>query len=110
MSAHFQILAAGKLFRQQFAQRAAGHQPGRHLGQRNARRLGNIRNGARGARIHLDDVDVVHPVRIALDGELEIDQADDLQRESELARVGAKTFSVSSRMPTAGSTQDESPE
>ena len=48
---------------------------------------------------------------VALDGELEIDEADDFEREGELARVGADGVEgLLGEMLTAGSTQEESPE
>ena len=77
---------------QQLAQLAAGHEPRGDLGQRNAGGLGDIRHGARGARIDFDDVDVVVALGVALNGELQIDQADDFEREGQLARVGAQGF------------------
>ncbi len=92
MRAGSEIFAGGEFARQQFAQLAAGHEARGDFGQRNAGGLGDIRNGARGARIDFDDVDVVVALSVALNGELQIDQADDFERERQLARVGAQDF------------------
>ncbi len=62
----------------------AGHDAGGDLGDGHADHLGDEGHGARGARIHFEDVDY-----IILDGELHIHQADDVQRQRQLARSGA---------------------
>jgi len=86
----WQIVAGGELLGKQFAELAAGHEAGGHLGEGNAGCLGDVRHGARGAGVYFDDVDMVVAVSVALDGELQIDQADDFEGEGQLARVGAQ--------------------
>ena len=82
-------MPTGELLRQQFAQLAAGHQPRGDLGQRNSGGLGNIRHRARGARIDLNHVDVILALGVALNGELQVDQANHLERQRQFARVAA---------------------
>jgi len=66
-------------------ERLAGHDARRHLGERDTGRLGHERHGARGARVHLEDVD-----HAALYRELDVHQADHVQRLGELARLRAQ--------------------
>ena len=63
----------------------AGHDARRDLGERNAGGLGDERHGARGARVDLQDVDDA-----ALDRELDVHQADHVERLGELARLRAQ--------------------
>ena len=81
VGAGFEVFAGGELLGQKLAELAAGHETRGDLGERNAGGLRDIGHGARGARIDFDDVDVVVAVGVALDGELQIDQADDFERE-----------------------------
>ena len=98
-----EVLPCGELGGKQFAELAAGHEAGGDLGQRDAGGLRDVRHGARGAGIDFDHVDVVVALGVALDGELQIDQADDLEREGQFARVGAQSFErLRSRMSDGG--------
>ncbi|MDC4227056.1 MAG: hypothetical protein MPW15_23145 [Candidatus Manganitrophus sp.] len=63
-------------------QRLAEHARRAHLGQRQAGRLGHEGHRARGARVHLEQVDLA-----VLDGELDVHQADD----AELVRQDASS-------------------
>src|SRR5580698_632864 len=92
MSAGAEVLAAGELFREQVAEFAAGHEPGSNLGQRNASRLRDVGDGPRGPRVHFDDIYIVAALGVLLDGELEIDESDDLEGERQLAGVCAQGF------------------
>ena len=65
-------LEAGKLL--------AGHDARGDLGDRLADHLGDERHGARGARVDFEDVD-----EVVLDGELDIHQADDAERQRQFA-------------------------
>ena len=58
--------------------------PRRHLRERHAGRLREVRHRARRARVHLEHVD-----RVVLDRELRVHQADDLQRARDPPRVVA---------------------
>ncbi len=60
------------------AQRLARHAARRDLGERLAGGLGDVRNGTRCARVHLE-----HVHRVALDGVLHVHQADDFERTGE---------------------------
>ena len=66
------------------AQFAASHQARGNLCQRYAGRLRDVGHGARGPRIHLDDVNPV-----ALNGVLDVHQADDFERAGQLEGVFA---------------------
>src|SRR5271166_69579 len=63
----------------------ARHYAGRDLGERHAGRLGDERHGARGARIDFEDIDDA-----ASNRELDVHQADDVQRLGEFARLRAQ--------------------
>ena len=54
-------------------------------GNRLADDLGDERHGARGARVDLENVDYA-----VLDGELHVHQADDLERQGQLARLAVE--------------------
>ena len=104
--AGIEVAGALDVLRQEFAQLAAGHKARGDLGQRNAGRLRDVRHGARGARVHLDDEHLV-----ALDGVLHVHQADDFQRARQAEGVVAnRARNCGAGISTAGSTQDESPE
>ena len=104
--AGFEVCAALDLLGQQFLELAADHEARGDLGQRHAGGLGDVGDGARGAWVDLDDEDLA-----ALDGELNVDQADDVERRAPACGCArgwcARTSSLRS---TAGSTQEESPE
>ena len=68
----------------QFLQGFSGHDFRGEFGQRKADRLAHERHGARGARIHFEDVN-----RVALHGVLHVHQADDLQFARHRVRVFA---------------------
>ena len=78
-SRHVQVVDQAEL-----DQAPADHHAGRRLGQWHAGRLGEIRHGARRARVHLEDVDGV-----VLDGELNVQQPDHLERPRHAAGVVA---------------------
>ena len=87
-----EVFAAGDLIGQQFAKGAARHQARCNFSERHAGGFGNIRHSARGARIDLDDIDMVFALLVALNGELQVDEADDFESQSQLARVSAERF------------------
>ena len=62
----------------------AEHDPAGELGERQADRLGDERDGARGARVGLDHVQLAGG-----DGVLDVEQPDDADRERDLAGGGA---------------------
>src|SRR5712691_11025628 len=63
-------------------QRSPQHDLGGELGQGHADGLGDERHGARGARVHLEDVD-----RLVLDGKLDVEKPDHPQLLGEGARL-----------------------
>ena len=91
VAAGIEIGAALDELRQELAQLAAGHEARRNLRHGDAGRLGNVRHGARGARIHFEHVDLAALAAVdrisARDRELNIHQPDDFQRARQLERV-----------------------
>ena len=65
----------------EFGERLAAHDLGGQVGEWDARRFGDERHGARGARVDFD-----HEQIVALDGELHVHEADHAQLERHRAR------------------------
>ena len=72
--ASVEVGGALDVFGEEFAELASGHEASGDLGERYAGGLRDVGHGARGARVDFDDEDL-----IALDGVLNVHQADDFQ-------------------------------
>ena len=81
----------------QLGEAPADHHAGRGLGQRHAGRLRQVRHGPRRARVDLEDV-----YGVVLDGELNVEEADHLQRPRHAPRVVADDLQVALRYEVRG--------
>ena len=86
MRAGFEILAVDV---EEFTQAAAGHEARGDFRQRHAGGFRDVRHGARGTRVDFDDENFVGLAGLALNGKLQIDEADDVEREREAAGIAA---------------------